>query len=272
MIIHTKTDELFANQRVEGFTNCVLFEGKNGSGKSTLFESIISNNGINRREDCLDLKLLGITSRDNDPSRTRNSWMSLQNIIDDTPEKINIMNILSKLFGRTVEVDRKPSDRLNPTIGYYKNDNTFVSFRKDGLGIYNALSLLRFVSFNSTHKSLFIEEISSGLSPRLVPSFLDSFFKIASKMEHQVFITTQDPFVVFYFLKDKFKIVEDRPEWFDSNPEYSVFNFSDGEILNTEKVSQTNFDTVLSDLMPSSFMGGENYMKFSALFTSKKSK
>lgn len=272
MIDNIPGNELFNNEKIGDFTNFVLFEGRNGSGKSTLLNLIrddfYKKNPQYRYNDLfLDYRLELFRTRHNAQAEIPpRDWRNFDSLMTNTKGANRIKEILDDIFERNLELNKVKST-MSPTLEYLKNEQELIPFDKDGAGIYNAFNLLRFVTNTSVGVPLFIEEISSGLYPRLLPKLLDAFFKIAEEYDHQIFATTQDPFVVYYFLKNKMEEKDDRINWNDENPDYSVFNFTDKEFLRAEKVSGKNYDKSLNTLMPREFMGGVNYMKFSSLFS-----
>lgn len=245
-----------------------LFTGMNGSGKTLMLEHItnILDNDMQKehnlhlipiKEDRFYLGKINYTKG----AVSLQNFVNTANIAPDTPEKDQLNTDLKHLFQREVDII---TDRSGVQYPQYKKQNGNVHVSQDGRGILNTWTILEYISHAPDGFPLVVEEISLGLHPSLLEKFLDRLFKRLKDKKMQLFASTQDPFVVFYFLKNK---ITESGDWNDTNPEYSVFHFSENsDGLDVEKITKDNIYSSMSDLM-GDFNGSPNLLKFNLLFS-----
>lgn len=274
---------IFNEGNISDLSKFVLFEGKNGTGKSTLLKWIEQKSKeIGRTSsdplvtqyvasnfplslDCRTQSLSDVNNPD-----TPFHYLDIRRLTQNEEITEKIQNLLSSIFNRKLKINIREPTRTH--FDYWKN-NTWIPYGADGTGIFNAFCLFRLAWFVPPYLPIFVEEISSGIYPALLPIVLDEFFKIAQENNHQVFITTQDPFVVYYFMKNKltFNAVSNRFLWEDKTSDYSVFKCE--EIDNRcsfKKINESNFPTTSSSLIDDKIFdfAGIEFIKFCELFWS----
>jgi len=243
-----------------------LFTGMNGSGKTLLLNGIISI--LHQVKDLREQGFQAIKEDRFYPTKLSylkgpvalQNFVNTANIAPDTPEKAQLNEDLEFLFERKVDMIIDRSGNPSPN---FRKKKANVHVGQDGRGIVNTWTIFEFVAHAPHNMPLVVEDISLGLHPSLLERFFDRLFVRLKEKDMQLFATTQDPFVVFYFLKNKIK---DNGDWNDTNPEYSVFHFSDKpDDLEVEKITEENIYSSMSDLM-GNFNESPDLQKFNLLF------
>lgn len=246
------------------FTAFNLFTRINGSGKTTALQYLtgLYRNTAGGNHSIIDVAKAAQQIDVLTGESPQQDALALRYLVEPSLEKDNILKFIETRFGR--KIVKTEDVRYNAIINYDKNGK-LIKFIQDGTGIFSAMLLLRVISFSPLNSVLFFEEISYGLHPSLLVPVFDEFFKIAKEKKTEIFMTSQDPFVVYYFMKNK--IIYDSGDWDDTNPDFSVFNFYDKvDFLTCEKVTKHNFNDCLSELMGTTFDNREDAVKFGLLF------
>lgn len=248
-----------------------LFTGMNGSGKTFLLNHITNLLNQKNREQKTNVAIVPIREDRFYAGKLQyvKAQVDLSNIVNtaniapETPEKKQLNEDLQYLFQR--EVDMITDRGGNPAPNFRKSSGN-VHVSADGRGIVNTWTILEYVAHSPMNFPLIVEEISLSLHPSLLEKFLDRLFMRLNEKKMQLFATTQDPFTVFYFLKNK---LSENCDWNDTNPDYSVFHFSDNsDGLNVEKITKENIYSSMNDLM-GDFQGSPDLQKFNMLFSKK---
>lgn len=251
------------NQDILELNKINLFFGTNGSGKTfTLIEikRQISNNFF-IDENRMFTSNIETNFSQNGPSEY-NFMLGFSNLTTES-----VLIIINKFFQQLF-----PNRELVKTSNSIGSQKIFISIKKlgknfsvgaDGRGIWNIIKPLETLVFHN--QVILIEEFSSGLYPGILNKYYELFKEKVLEKNSCLVTTTQDPFVVYQFIKNK---INDRFEWEDKDPDISLFKLSEdakGKI-NIIKIDAANNTTSLKELL-GDYLEGIDIFKFSHIFS-----
>lgn len=239
-----------------------LFFGVNGSGKSHTLKQIQNQvpQSIIIDENRFFISDLIAT----DAGNINIAYIpSHNNLAKDTVlEEIN--ESFQQIFPNRKLVNISSIGSKNVVISIEKLGKSY-SVGSDGRGIWNIIKPLEALVLCNENTGVLIEEFSLGLYPGILTNYYELVKeKILNKNSFLV-ATTQDPFVVYQFIKNK---INDKFEWENTDTDVSLFKFSeDGKgKINIIRLDQDTSETSLKELL-GNYLDGIDIHKFSLLFS-----
>jgi len=250
------------DQDVIELTKINLFFGINGSGKSITLKQILKQLPRSFFIDENRHFVADIISRDQ--GNTQPSFigthfnLSHQTILDEINE------ILEQLFFNRKLNKISSIGSMNSLISIKKLEKNFT-IGSDGRGIWNVVKPLEALTLCDVNSGILIEEFSLGLYPGMLSKYYELFKEKLINKKSFLVTTTQDPFLVYQFIKNK---INDRFEWDDKEPDVSLFKFMENENqkIVIEKIDEKTNTSSLKEIL-GDYLEGIEIHKFSYLFS-----
>lgn len=197
-----------------------LFFGTNGTGKSYALKIIMNKNPASLFVDENRLFIPSVVVNFPNPRKDPGHLVHYHNlVVDEVLVDINV--IFQKLFPDRKLIKDGPIGSTTHQIAIQKNGKNYA-IGADGRGMWNVIKPIEALSLSGKDSPVLIEEFSLGL----FPGFLDKYYNLIKEKILEkgcLFVcTTQDPFVVYQFIKNK---INDKMEWDDQEPSVSLFKF-----------------------------------------------
>lgn len=180
-----------------------LLVGKNGSGKSRWLSLIQRTLDPSQRGKNTSLisEVIRVQKHrgnyDNTQFSTDSRSTSWSNY-SFTEKMKPVVDIIADIFDREIVIKRIDDQR---ELAYYKKgDNVFVPINADGMGISNTVSVIEALYSLPKNSYLLIDELTLGLHPSVISSYLEKILEIANENQIQIIASTQDLACILYIL------------------------------------------------------------------------
>lgn len=263
--IKISLDGKIYNQDSLELTKINLFFGINGTGKSITLKQIskqIPGSMLIDENRSFHPDIIAISLGDENSIHSNllpsNHNLAQSKVISEINES------LTQLFP-----DRKLDNGF--TIGSMQKPITIKKLGKnysvgsDGRGIWNVVKPLEALILCDSSFGVLIEEFSLGLYPGKINQYYELVKEKILRKKSFLVTTTQDPFVVYQFIKNK---INQDLSWEDNEPEVSLFKFSENENgkIDIMKIDEDSQSISVNELM-NDYAEGIDMIKFSQIFS-----